>query len=384
MHLLHPIKNSGQTPEGMFVAKYAWMMRWALHFVHNDRTAAEDLVQDAFVRVLLSWNRLHSLHDLDPLLYSHLRYAYLTERRKSRGYATQSLTFIEQDTLAISLSAASSFDHIEVQNELRSILAFFLWRRTSAKFASIFLLRFFHGYYPEEIAAIALISRHSIDLSLRQARAELKTYLMEPRQSDAPERRRVPEFNKPNLPIPAHEFIDELKSIMFGCSRTPCPSSEELTQRYLEFPLRPIACEVLSHISTCKTCLEMVTDVCGVPPPSARSMEDSLGPAGRNKISTDVCSTDDPRQVHILTQSIQRDSRICEQAISSFLTAVNKIYARLQDFMCVALEQTTKMTEEHAVLSRASATIADQLAVFAAAPMQRQDQAGTIKCAHSF
>src|ERR1700738_13652 len=147
-----PQRNVDQAPERILASKYPWLLRWALHFVHKDLAAAEDLVQETFVRVLLSWDTLRDLHDLEPLLYSYLRYAYLDERRRGRSYAFQSLSTIDSDTLAISLRTFTLFDQIGIQNELRSILGFLLWRRRSAKFASIFILRFFHGFFPEEIA----------------------------------------------------------------------------------------------------------------------------------------------------------------------------------------------------------------------------------------
>ena len=283
MHIMQPYERPDSTPASMFAAKYAWLLRWALHFSHNDRPAAEDLVQDTFLRVLISWDKLYHLHNPEPLLYSHLRYAYLTERRKGKSYAFQSLSVLDADTLSIGIYSSSSFDRIEVQNELRSILQFLLWRRNSAKFASVFLLRFFHGYFPEEIAAISRVTRHSVDLSLRQARAELKEYLLQPRHSGAPVKQVIPEITRPSLAIPVNEFVDELKHLLFRNSRDICPTSDDLRQRYLAKPYRAIECQLLAHISTCKSCLNLVTTLCGAPPPSARSMEDSLGPASRTK-----------------------------------------------------------------------------------------------------
>ena len=37
--------------EGIFAAKYRWIISWALHYAQDDSAAAEDLVQAAFVRV---------------------------------------------------------------------------------------------------------------------------------------------------------------------------------------------------------------------------------------------------------------------------------------------------------------------------------------------
>jgi len=175
MHLVNPRENSKAALDSMFAAKYPWLLRWAMHFVQNDRAAAEDLVQDTFLRILSLHNEVSNLDDIKPLLYTHLRFAFLTERRRELSQTFLGFGAVDFDTFAITLctSESTSFNLIESQNELRKILAFLLWRRRSAKFASLFLLRFFHGFSPEEIASICLVSRHSVDLSLGYAREEL-------------------------------------------------------------------------------------------------------------------------------------------------------------------------------------------------------------------
>jgi RNA polymerase sigma factor (sigma-70 family) len=322
MHLAHPVKIADQTPEGMFAAKYAWLLRWALHFSHNDRAAAEDLVQETFVRMLLSWDKLHTLHDLEPLLYSYLRYAHLTERRKGRSYAFQSLSTVDSDTLAISLRTSTSFDQIEVQNELRSILTFLLWRCVSAKFASVFLLRFFHGFYPEEIASICLVTRHSVDLSLRHARAELKTYLLEPHHVHVPGRKRMPDYQHPNVAIPVHEFVHELQRDIFSSPHEACPAPEDLERHYRSVTLRSLDCNLIAHIVTCESCLDKVTALSGAPPPSARSMEDSLGSASR-KESKKANSPEKAIVARTITEGKRRMREIFEHHPSGLAIALN-------------------------------------------------------------
>jgi RNA polymerase sigma factor (sigma-70 family) len=283
MHPAHLRNDSGESPEHMFAAKYAWLLRWALQFTENDRAAAEDLVQETFVRILLAWDKLHSLHDLEPLLYSYLRYAHLSERRKRQSYAFQSLSTVDADTLAVSLRASASFDQVEVQSELRSILAYLLWRRRSAKFASIFLLRFFHGFYPEEIASISVATRHSVDLSLRQARAELKAHLLDSTKLELPARSKLPELQRLDEAIPLEEFADELRREIFETPREMCPSHQELDRYYRSFTTRSLDCDLMAHIVVCRACLAMVSTLSGSPPSSARSTDDSLSYAPRDK-----------------------------------------------------------------------------------------------------
>jgi len=277
----------------MFAAKYTWLLRWALHFVQNDRAAAEDLVQETFLRMLASWGKLHSLHDPEPLLYSYLRYAYLTERRRERRYSYQSLSTVSSDTLSITLRTSTSFDQFEAQNEIRTILRFLLWRQTSARFASIFLLRFFHGFFPEEIALISMATRHSVDLSLRRARLELKAFLVEPHNFRVPGLKPMPEIPRANATVPAHALLDELKHAIFSSARGECPSTPELVRLYRSGALRSLDCTLLAHIAACEPCLNQAARLCGAPLPSTRSMDDSLRSVSRNKESTTAAYRDE-------------------------------------------------------------------------------------------
>jgi RNA polymerase sigma factor (sigma-70 family) len=268
MQIVHPNKRFEQTLESMFAAKYSWVLRWALHFTQNDRAAAEDLVQETFVRILLLKDSLRDLDNIEPLLYTHLRYAHLTERRRGRHHAFQSLASVDFDTLSISLRTTATFDQIEVQNELRKILVFLLWRRRAAKFANMFLLRFFHELSHEEIAAVCLVSRHAVDLGLARARNELKAYLANPQQTHVLGRGNVPECKAQNTAVTSDKFATDMMLEIFGGCAGGCLNDRQLEQLYRVLNLRPVENDLLSHFVSCKICLDRVTRICGSTPPS--------------------------------------------------------------------------------------------------------------------
>jgi len=338
MHLAHARKASEEPPEHMFAAKYSWLLRWALQFTENDREAAEDLVQETFVRVLLTWDTLHSLHDLEPLLYSYLKYAHLSERRRKSRYPLQSLMAADADTLAASLRSSTLFDQIEVQSELRSILSYLLWRRHTAKFASIFLLRFFHGYYPEQIASIILATRHSVDLSLRQARSELKAHLLESRRGEAPARSSSEGLAFRDAPVPREEFADELRREIFASPRGLCPSGAELTRHYSSLNSRSVDSDLLAHIVVCKPCLTAVTSLAGMPPPEARSTEDSFSSAPRDSAYRGATTDDDRATI----EATYRDPHFVATAASDPAVSTEP----------VAFPSTTKLSWRARVASR--------------------------------
>ena len=276
------------SPESTFASKYTWLLRWALYFAQNDRHAAEDLVQETFVLMLLKWEDLEDTHNLEPFLYSHLRYAHLTERRRNRNYSLQSLSTIDADHIAASLRSTSSFEQIEIQDELRSILSFLLWKRKTTKFASIFLLRFFHGYFPEEIALICRSSRHSVDLGLRHARAELKTYFLDPGAKQHLQVASMPHSAGPDSKdqaavMPAHEFADSLSQQVVAKLTESCPTRGTLDRCYADNSTRAIEPELLGHIVTCRSCLRQVTELCRIVSRSTRSLDETLNSAPRKK-----------------------------------------------------------------------------------------------------
>jgi RNA polymerase sigma factor (sigma-70 family) len=268
MQLLRPSKDLEQTLERMFTAKYPWLLRWALHFAQNDPAAAEDLVQETFVRILVLKDALGDVDNIEPLLYTHLRYAYLTERRRGRSHSFQSLAAVDFDTLSISLRTTATFDQIEVQNELRKILVFLLWRKRAAKFANIFLLRFFHEFNHQEIAGICLVSRHAVDLALARAREELKAYVAGTQQIRVMGRGYAPEFKPHNTAVPSDKFANDMMLEIFQSAGGPCPSDDRLEQRYRAFTLRPLENDLLAHLVGCRTCLDRIAKIFQSSPPS--------------------------------------------------------------------------------------------------------------------
>jgi DNA-directed RNA polymerase specialized sigma24 family protein len=331
MHRINPHESYKSALNRVLSAKYPWLLRWALHFAQNDRAAAEDLVQETFIRILGIQGTISDLDDIEPLLYTHLRFAYLTERRRAMNHTLQDLSTIDFDTLAISLRTSTVFDQIEVQNELRKILVFLLWRRRSAKFASIFLLRFFHGFSPLEIASICLITRRAVDLGLLHTRQELKTYLTSPSHLHVLRRGTAPEYKPLNVAVPSRDFENEIVDNIFNSPCGVCPTNTMLERHYQTLNPCPLDCELLAHIVSCKVCLNKVTRLCDVPPPTARSMEDSLKPTRRSVKS----KRSEPSEKEILARMFahreQRMRELFDHRPSGLVIALNAEVVAVRD-----------------------------------------------------
>ena len=100
----HPAVTADQTtPAMLYGEKYAWLMRWAMHFCNKNRATAEDLVQDVFIQVLTSWPVFKTAGEPEKILYTYLKYSFLSKCRRDRKYSFQTLSAIDFESLQVSL-----------------------------------------------------------------------------------------------------------------------------------------------------------------------------------------------------------------------------------------------------------------------------------------
>ncbi len=172
-----PVDRVGQ----VFVEKYDTLMQWALRLTHGDQEEAKDLLHEAFVQFTLRQLDFTGVENIDGYLYTALKHFHLATLKRAKRDPLNQISLVEFDSVDLALRSSFCLDQLEVQNDLRRICAFLCWRKASAKSASYLILRFFHGYYPEEIMRVALASRRVVDEGIRLAAAESKVYLGDPR-----------------------------------------------------------------------------------------------------------------------------------------------------------------------------------------------------------
>ena len=102
------------------------------------------------------------------------------------------MTAVEYDTVDVGLWVSDPRDGIRMQDELGAVCQYACIRKESSKAGSVLILRFFHGYYPDEIAQIMCVTRPAVKERLRLARAEARAYLDDPSKlafiGEAPEK----------------------------------------------------------------------------------------------------------------------------------------------------------------------------------------------------
>lgn len=295
---LTPADRVGQ----VFVEKYDTLLQWALRLTHGDQEEAKDLLHEAFVQFTLRQLDLTGVENVDGYLYTALKHFHLSTLKRAKRDPLNHISLVEFDSVDLALRSSFGLDQLDVQNDLRRICAFLCWRKASAKSASYLILRFFHGYYPEEIMRVALASRRVVDEGIRLAAAEAKVYLGDPgRLRFMPRRARdkQPDDSAPvvqELPpsldsvlfaVPAAEFLHTLTQMIFASCAEVCLPREVLLGHYEQAlaaleqkpqpPVASIGRTLLAHLVSCQPCLDAVNEFLKMPPLSDRFPGERLG-----------------------------------------------------------------------------------------------------------
>src|SRR5262245_15937479 len=160
--------------EQYFVERYQSLLRWSLRLTANDRAEAEDLLHDAFLQFTVTRPDLDSLRNLDAYLVGVLRMLRVSQLRRASRNPLQQLAIVEYDSAEIGLRMSDPRSLIKIRDELRAVCRYACARKATSKAGSVLILRFFHGYYPSEIARILRSERKVVDMRLQAARREAK------------------------------------------------------------------------------------------------------------------------------------------------------------------------------------------------------------------
>ncbi len=146
----------------LYQAAYPRLLR-TVYAVLGDQAAAEDCVQDAFVRAFQAWPRFRPERPAEAWLHQIAINGAISYRRKQRLRQVGELLRrlgrppAEPDPANAALAG-----------EVVAALA-----RLPVKLAAAFVLRHYHGYSNREIAASMGVSERMVGLRLAQARERL-------------------------------------------------------------------------------------------------------------------------------------------------------------------------------------------------------------------
>jgi RNA polymerase sigma factor (sigma-70 family) len=265
-----------ESHEDIFLQRYDWLVGWASRLTGNDPEKAEDLVHDAYIQFTLARPVLDRIHNLEAYLYALLRNLYLSDLRRNTRSPIRPAYTINYDSAEIGLRAVDPRVQLNLRDELRYICHYACARKETSKAGSVLILRFFHGYYPSEVAQVMNAPRRAVDDWLRIARREFATYQSEPwRLKPLPEKSAPGSRQEAAESLPG--FLAELRRMIYSSRQGDCMSRDQLKTLYQSPGSLPLDCAALAHVVSCADCLEEVNRLLSISSLSDRFPPDMLG-----------------------------------------------------------------------------------------------------------
>lgn len=274
------------------------MLRAALA-ITGGRREAEDLVQDAFVRLMLAKKDLASIEHPDAYLRTVLRNLHTARLRRRAQQAETPLTITEFDSAQFAARALTPSQWTQARHDVAAACRYACTRRLTSKTGSLFLLRFVHELVPSDIARVARLTRDTVDITLMRARAEVKAYLERPAQAlEALDGALLP-MSMPAVEGDAdadHDYLARIREAVFALRHARCFDAARLERLYAPASGTAIPTPILAELVTCPRCLDHVSRLVQVPPsaewPSDQEPpSDSLPPPPRRLPTRDTTRT---------------------------------------------------------------------------------------------
>jgi RNA polymerase sigma factor (sigma-70 family) len=264
-------------PEEQFVERYERLHAWALAVTSGNEDKADDLVHDAFIQFTLRRAELGAIQNTDGYLKRMLRNMFVSQLRRSSNLQQMPQSAADYDSADLGLRTIDPQAQVQIANELHRICQYATERKETSKAGSVLILRFFHGYYLNEIGQVLRSPMDSIYTFLKIARHEAKLYL------DDPNTMKFVVDPSPAKPLMTHQpqspskLLTELRSDIFRSRRGACLSHELLEGLYSSSADQKLDRADAAHIVTCPMCLDEVNEMLDLPLLSERYPTDSLG-----------------------------------------------------------------------------------------------------------
>jgi DNA-directed RNA polymerase specialized sigma24 family protein len=268
-----------RTHADLFMDRYNELLERTSQLTGHDRGRAEDLLHDAFVQFTCGHADLSAIHDVDRYLFGIIRHLHLSNVRRAMR-SINGLPIIEYDSAESGLRVKDACQQMVVSEQLRAICRYACARKETAKAGSVLILRFFHGYYPEEIAHLLRVSHPAIKEQIRYARSEARLYIEDPGRLTFMRDSSI-EATGAQIAKPSSDLLTELRSAIFRCKSGPCLSAKNLSDLYLPEEAVGPTCSHLAHIVSCRRCLDEANGMLGLPLIAERYAPDTIGNGSR-------------------------------------------------------------------------------------------------------
>ena len=254
--------------EAVFLSHYQQIRSWARQLTKANEAEAEDLVQDVFIDFIHSRPDLSGVRNLDAFLYTIVRNIHRSQLQRHLRRLNLLLSVVDYDSAALGLRAAAPARLLEIREQLHRVCQFACERKRTSKAGSLLILRFFHGYYPAEIATITRWDRATVDARLALVRREAREYV------EGPE----PNRRTRGVALESEAVLAELRSRIVSAVEGECPPPASIRRLYREDTIEGPSRDFLSHLVSCPRCLEFVNQLLGLDSSAERGFGESDGP----------------------------------------------------------------------------------------------------------
>ena len=264
--------------EEAFVEHYKWLLKWALHFSNNDRTRAEDLVQEVFAQFAFAHTDLSTIKNIPAYLYTTLRHTHMSEVRLAGRSHVQSLSIVDYSIADAALGGTDPAALHLIHDQLRRICQYACMRKQSSRAGSVLILRFFHGYHISEVAQVLGGTSQAVRQCLRFARNEARLFLDNPDALTFINKGQAPKEIPARSIRSAEELLRDLRLAIFASCEGECSTTELLRILYRKGLILTADNLTFAHIVSCRKCLDDANQELGLPLLAERHPADALGP----------------------------------------------------------------------------------------------------------
>lgn len=259
---LRIISRRDSAHEDAFLSRYKALSEHALKLTRGNRDVAGDLLQDTFVYFTEAKPALDEIENLDAYLYSVLRHLHFASLRKGMRDPIGELAAIDYESAELTLRAAPVFNRLYVCDQLARACELAVARKDESRPHCLLLLRFFHGYFLDELVRVAGNSDNTIRKWLREAQSEVRA-AQQGQSQERPQKdgwsRQLVLYDRPE------EFLRSLRQLLLNSAQSPCPSRDEIRAQYSALSPNEIKTELLSHLAVCGKCLDRVNNILQIP-----------------------------------------------------------------------------------------------------------------------
>ncbi|WP_047497020.1 RNA polymerase sigma factor [Terriglobus sp. TAA 43] len=250
--------GSLRKPDEFLERHYDRLLRWGVLLTRGDAGLAREVVHDLCVYLMLTNVDFDTVANLEGYLYTSLRHVYLSRLDQASRETLRFVSVADFDSVQFALLGNDRNGSLAIQNELRAICSYAVWRKDASKSFSYFILHFFLGYFPREIGELAILPVAAIYNKLKSARTELGAHL-----SAIDKVHSIDQSSKPIPPesvvsVAVMEFFAELRAMIAEARKGECLPEAALLDLYSQDPSSPIPCDLLSHMVSCERCLNVI------------------------------------------------------------------------------------------------------------------------------